>query len=89
MVTRKSFELGYTQYHEGEYWLEICEDPGGYRKGRTVIYHKCPKGSDCNILLVEEVFDKECGQCGPVEIPDDLWTLYVLLDGRGVYKNVE
>jgi hypothetical protein len=86
MITRKHAEEGgYTTYHEGEYWIEA--DSEG--KGVTVLFHKCTQGSECDILLVDETFIKKCHQCGPVNIPDDLWTLYVLLDGRGVYKDVE
>jgi hypothetical protein len=86
MITRKYQEgMDYVTYHEGEYWIET--DAEG--TGRTVMFHTCPMGADCNVLLVEETFNKECSQCGPVKLPDDLWTLYVLLDGRGVYKDVE
>jgi hypothetical protein len=85
MITRKASEFGYTEYHEDGYWIEVSSEAAC----RTVLYHECTQGIDCNILLVDETFEKECHQCGPVSIPDDLWTLYVLLDGRGVYKDVE
>ena len=88
MITHKVSVEGYTQYHEENMWIQIQKGYNG-NKPRALLYHHCPKGNDSNVLLVEETFERKCHQCGPVEYPDDLWALYVLLDGRGVYRGVE
>ncbi len=80
MVQQGKTHDGYIKYSEGEYWFEV---QGSYDKEVTM-YHTCPQGTDCNVLLLEETQQRKCFQCGPVEIPDDLWTLYVLMNGRGV-----
>jgi hypothetical protein len=82
MITQKVSDKGYVEYHIGEssdYWIEMS-----LIDGPAVLYHNCASGRDCDILLEEETRTRECYQCGRVDIPDDLWTLYVLLDGRGV-----
>jgi hypothetical protein len=75
---------GFTEYHEGKYWFEVF----GGDHDEVIMYHECPKGKECNVLFMDEVQRRECTRCGPVEFPDDLWVLYVLMDGRGV-NNVE
>jgi hypothetical protein len=79
MITQKVAKQGYIEYHEDDYWMEV-----NGRNDGPVLYHTCPRGHDCDILLEEETRDKECYQCGKINIPDGLWTLYVLLEGRGV-----
>jgi hypothetical protein len=77
----------YVEYHEDGYWIELPKrrDTPSSARRQPHLYHHCPMGRECNILLEEETRSKECYQCGRVDIPDGLWTLYVLLDGRGVY----
>jgi hypothetical protein len=81
MITQKVNKEGLMEYHEDGYWLEMPGDPP---RNSPSLYHHCPRGRDCDILLEEETRDMKCYQCGDVSIPDGLWTLYVLLEGRGV-----
>lgn len=85
MIERKVDEHGFTMLYEGDYWVWPSE---GNRNPDTVMYHKCSGGSERDILLEEEMIARKCNFCSPIKCPDDLWTLYVLLDGRGVH-NVE
>ena len=87
MITHSKSEDGSPIYHEGTYWMEV----GGERNsGEVNLYHKCPSGDVVNdVLLVREVRDRKCGHCTGLEIPDDLFTLYVLLGGEGVHGIIE
>ena len=69
---------GYTTYRDGDFWMRH------YDYGATVMYHHCPQGSGSDVLLVDEIQDRRCNHCTKLKFPDDLWTLYVLLEGRGV-----
>lgn len=80
MIERKINTDGIAMFHEGNFWIH--QGAGG---NVTVMYHNCNGGSDRDILLEEEMLERECTYCGPISIPDDLWTLYVLLDGRGIH----
>jgi hypothetical protein len=79
MITIGKSEDGCTEYHEGDYWIEIRKD--GYC---AALYHTCPDDPLSNVLLESEVLDRECCVCGPIDVPDELWALFVMLDGRGV-----
>jgi hypothetical protein len=70
-------EDSYTDYHDGNMWLRH------YKHGAAVLYHDCPHGHASNVLLKHEVKRRRCGHCREFEIPNDLWTLYVMLDGEG------
>jgi hypothetical protein len=59
----------------------------GSRNNGTNLYHHCLKGGTFDVLLDYEVFDRYCNHCGAVEIPDQLWTMYVLMGGRGVFDD--
>lgn len=83
MITQSTTSFGERLYHDGGMWIHMYDD------GVVILYHTCPEGSEGNVLLVDETYHRKCQRCGPISIPDDLWTLYVLLDGRGVYKDVE
>ena len=69
---------GYTTYRDGKYWVRH------YDYGAAIMYHPCPKGSGSEVLLESEIKERKCSHCTKLEFPDDLWTLYVLLGGRGV-----
>lgn len=73
---------GHSTLKEGDCWIEVGGRENG---GQTLLYHTCPAGKNNNVLLVDEVYKRECRFCGPVAIPDGLWTLYAMLDGRGVH----
>ena len=78
MITHSTTHDGYPKYEEDDYWIEM------YKYNTAILYHTCERGADCYVLLADEVRYRRCNLCGTIKIPDDLWTLYVLLDGRGV-----
>jgi hypothetical protein len=85
MITHETTDEGCPIYREGSYWIEV----GGKRnRGETHLYHKCPRGIDCDILLEDEVYNRQCYQCGELqEIPEELLAIYIMLDGRGVHND--
>ena len=77
MITHGTTYDKFTKYQEGDFWIKM--------QGHVaILYHKCCRGADCNVLLTDEIHKSRCNLCGKIKIPDDLWTLYVLLNGRGV-----
>lgn len=80
MITQSTAKDKVRRFHEGDYWIEMG---GKMNRGATTLYHTCSDGRVSNVLYNSEVRARECTMCGPLNIPDDLWTLYVLLGGRG------
>lgn len=86
-------DIGCPIIRDGDCWLEI-----GGEELETTLYHKCKNregtivanSEGCNDIFLEwEVRERRCNQCDSWPVSDELWSLYVLLDGRGVNNAVE